>query len=423
MERSVNITDVFLVGGLGAAAISAAGLSQLLIFLVLSLTTGLTMGSTVVIAQLVGSGRSREARETALASVYAAVLMAVAFGGLGLWLRKSAPVWMGAESEVSRLVSEYLFYVFLFFPFTILIDLLTAILHGHKETRIPLKGLVIVNVLHLAFAFVLIYGKAGFRPMGVSGAAVAVGVSEAVGTVYLMWEVIRRGYMHVRGLEARLILPVARVGFPLSVDRVVQQTGQMFYAKMVLLYGTVAYAAHQIGLAIEAFSFLSGNGFAIAALASVGQSVGAARLDRARLENWEANKVAVGVMSAMGFLFFFSPYPLMRAFTPDPAVISLGIQFLKVVAAIQIPLAITMVLSGSLKGAGDTRFLLGVTFVGSWLVRVPAAYFVVFVKRWGIPLLWGVMILDWSTRMIMVLLRYRSGGRQSARVLEESRGG
>jgi Na+-driven multidrug efflux pump len=166
---------------------------------------------------------------------------------------------------------------------------------------------------------------------------------------------------------------------------------------------------------------MSGHGFAIAAIAAVGQSVGAAEHARARMENWEANKAAVGIMSAMGLLFFFFPYLLVRAFTPDPAVISLGTLFLKVVAAIQIPLAITMVLSGSLKGAGDTRYLLGVTFVGAWLVRIPAGFYVVSVRKWGIIFLWGVMILDWTVRMFMVLLRYRSGRWKSIRVVQEGR--
>jgi len=421
MERTVSITDVFLVGALGAPAISAVGLSQLVIFLVLSLTTGLVMGSTVVIAQLIGAGRTAQARKTAFLSLLCALVLGLALGGLGLWLRKEMGVWMGAETQVARLLSDYLFYVFLFFPFTLLVDLLTAIFHGQKETRVPMKGLILINLLHLLVAYPLIYGKGGLTPMGVSGAAVAIGIAEGIGAVYLCCEMIRRRYAQIAAIEPRLILPVLRLGLPLSLDRLVQQSGQVVYARMVLAYGTAAYAAHQIGLAIEALSFMSGNGFAIAAVASVGQSVGAADLERARLENWEANKAALSVMSIMGLLFFFSPYPFLRAFTPDQAVIALGVRFLKVVAAIQIPLAITMVLSGSLKGAGDIRFLLGVTLVGSWLVRAPAAYFVAYVKQWGISFLWGVMILDWSTRTILVLLRYRSGKWHSSKLMPADR--
>ena len=71
------------------------------------------------------------------------------------------------------------------------------------------------------------------------------------------------------------------------------------------IYGTVSYAAHQVGLSIESLSFLPGYGFAIAAATMVGQSIGAGKYTRAKLENWEANRLATFIMSAMGIVFFF----------------------------------------------------------------------------------------------------------------------
>jgi Na+-driven multidrug efflux pump len=98
---------------------------------------------------------------------------------------------------------------------------------------------------------------------------------------------------------------------------------------------------------------------------------------------------------------------LLRAFTTDEAVIGYGTLFLKIVGLLQIPLAITMVLSGSLKGAGDTRFLLLVTTIGAWLVRVPlAALFSVMGLTIG--WVWSVMVVDWTTRMGCLIWRYRS---------------
>ena len=137
------------------------------------------------------------------------------------------------------------------------------------------------------------------------------------------------------------------------------------------------------------------------------------------MENWEANRLAVLVMSVMGILFFFFPYLLLRLFTEDREVVALGTQFLKIAALIQIPLAVTMVLSGSLKGAGDTRFLLGITVVGAWLIRVPVSFYFAFVMPAGIVYIWGVMVLDWFVRMTLTLLRYRSEKWREVRVIGE----
>lgn len=182
----------------------------------------------------------------------------------------------------------------------------------------------------------------------------------------------------------------------------------MLYTKIVLIYGTVSYAAHQVGLSIESFSFLPGYGFAIAAATMVGQSIGAGKYVRAKLENWEANRLAVAGMAAMGIVFFFFPYALMRAFTQDEAVIQLGTQFLRIVAVMQIPLALTMVLAGSLRGAGDTRFIMWATTAGMWGVRVPLAFIFGVWLQLGVFYVWIAMIADWTVRMALLLWRYQS---------------
>jgi putative MATE family efflux protein len=201
---------------------------------------------------------------------------------------------------------------------------------------------------------------------------------------------------------------VIRIGLPVFGDRALQQAGQTLYLKMIMLYGTTAYAAHQVGLSIEALSFMPGFGLSIAVTTAVGQSLGANQRDRATLVNSEANRFAVMLMAGMGMVFFFFPYLLLRLFTSDLEVIRLGTQFLKIVAILQVPLAITMVLSGSLKGAGDTRYLLFTTIVGSWLVRVPLAYLFAVVLHLSLPFVWGIMVVDWVVRMILLLIRYRS---------------
>src|SRR5512147_2938222 len=84
-QRLVSIVDIFLVGGLGAAAIAATGLGQLLIFVTMTVFWGLATGTTVVIAHLWGGGRHREARRAAFAAFIACCAMVVVASLLG-WL-------------------------------------------------------------------------------------------------------------------------------------------------------------------------------------------------------------------------------------------------------------------------------------------------------------------------------------------------
>jgi Na+-driven multidrug efflux pump len=99
---------------------------------------------------------------------------------------------------------------------------------------------------------------------------------------------------------------------------------------------------------------------------------------------------------------------LLRAFTSDDAVIELGTVFLKIVALLQIPLALTMVLAGSLRGAGDTHFIMVATTAGMWAMRVPIAIITGLWLELGVLYVWLAMIADWTLRMVLMLWRYRS---------------
>jgi Na+-driven multidrug efflux pump len=112
-------------------------------------------------------------------------------------------------------------------------------------------------------------------------------------------------------------------------------------------------------------------------------------------------------MAGMGLVFFFFPYALLRAFTSDPEVIRYGILYMKIVAFAQIPLAITMVVGGSLRGAGDTGFIMFATLAGMWFVRLPVAALLATVFNAEIHFIWSMMILDWIVRMSFLIWRYR----------------
>lgn len=407
LQRTEGILDIFLVGGLGATAIAAVGIGQLLVFFAVTVVASLTVGATVVIAQLWGARRFTDAGQAAVHVLALALVISLALMALGILVSRPAMKLLGAAPDVVTLAGPYLDIIFLVIPFTIVIQVLSGILHGTADTRTPMYAMIGVNVLHALLAYPLIYGRWGFPNLGINGAAVAVGAAESVGVLVLL---IRCSTLFVRPTRLRrdLARAVWDVGLPVFGERVMQQVGVLLYTKLVLMYGTVAYAAHQVGLSIEAFSFLPGYGFAVAAATMAGQSIGAGKYARAKLENWEANRLAACVMAGMGLLFFFFPYALLRAFTDDPAVIELGTLFLKIVALLQIPLALTMVLSGSLRGAGDTRYIMGTTIVGMWGVRLPLACIAALWLQLDLIFVWSAMVADWTIRMGLLIVRYRS---------------
>lgn len=408
LQRSVGIVDIFLVGGLGAASIAAVGIAQIMVFVAMSVSWGINVGVTVLVSQLWGAGRRDEAGRAAYQAMLLAVVASVVIMFMGHTLGSRAAVLLGAGSRVHEILSDYTRIIFSFIFFTISINVISGIMHGTGDTKTPLYSTLIVNILHIAAAYPLIYGYLGLPKLGVKGAAIAIAVSESMGAVFLFARSLFKRYIVMsRRLEWRFTVMTVKIGLPILFDRFLQNMGSMMFAKVILLYGTAVYAAHQVGLAIEAFSFMPGYGIAVAAATMVGQNLGAGRPDEARVSAYEANRLAVILMAFMGVVFFFFPYILLRVFTNDAEVIRYGILYMKIVAFAQIPLAITMVVGGSLRGAGDTGFIMLATIAGMWLVRLPLSGALAKFFKADILYVWSVMILDWLVRMCLLLWRYK----------------
>lgn len=408
LQRSVGIVDIFLVGGLGASAIAAVGVAQIMVFVVMSASWGINVGVTVLVSQLWGADRKEEAGKAAYQAMLIALLAAIVITLVGHLAGWKVAGLLGANEQVQQILYSYSKIIFTFILFTISINVLSGIMHGAGDTRTPLYAVLIVNILHVVVAYPLIYGKLGLPALGVKGAAIAIAVSECLGAAFLFARSLKRRYIvPSRKLEMRLTTMTIKLGWPIFVDRLLQNAGSMVFAKVILLYGTAVYAAHQVGLAIEAISFMPGYGIAVAAATMVGQNLGAGRPADARLSAYEANRLAVILMAGMGFVFFFFPYVLLRLFTNDPDVIRYGILYMKIVAFAQVPLAITMVLTGSLRGAGDTGFIMFATLAGMWLVRLPVTALLATVFHAPIRYVWSVMIVDWLVRMGLLSWRYR----------------
>lgn len=405
-QRLVAIVDIFLTGGLGPSAIAATGLGQLFIFVTMTVFWGLATGATVVIAHLWGGRQRESARRAAWTALLTCLVMTAACSLLGsLWGPELARL-MGVSSDVQRLAAEYIRLVFLWLVWTTGVNILSAIMHGSGQTRIPMQAIILVNILHVLIAWPLIYGKLGLPALGVKGAAIAINLSEFVGFCYLLSAAFRHRYLTICLPDRALFERIWRVGWPVALERIAQQSGQLFYSSYIIAYGTSAYAAHQIGLSIESLSFMPGAGMGIAAASLMGQSLGAQKYRRAHLSHVQALKLALWVMGVMAALFLLIPEYLVMIFTHDPEVIRHGSVFLRIVAFAQIPLAVSFVYAGSLRGAGDTFYVFIVTLAAMWGVRVLLAWLAGPVLHLSLYMVWGVFLVDWYVRGVAFAWRY-----------------
>ncbi len=423
-----QIVDMIMVGHLGAAAIAAVGLSFQPLWLIQGFFMGLGAGTTALVARFTGAGERRDASRVAHQSFLLAVGLALLFGFLTLPLTRPVVALMGAEPEVLDLGAAYLLYLIPGMFAMMIATVLSGALRGAGDTRTPMWINVAVNLLNILFCYMFIFGKLGAPALGVVGAGLATTLARTAGTVALLALMFTRRTVIIFDLRAfrpaasffrpdfDIISRIFRIGVPAAVERIINSLGQLLYTRVVASLGTVAFAAHSLALNVESLSYMPGIGFSVAATTLVGQNLGAKRPEQAEGSGWECNRMALWVMGFMGAVFFAFPAFLLRLYTPDVAVVAMGVVALRIVAFTQAPEAIGFVLSGALRGAGDTRTVLWVTAMGMWAVRLGTSLVFVLGLHWGLFGAWLAMLLDWVIRAVYLVVRFRSGTWKEVRV-------
>lgn len=404
--RGVGIVDTAMVGHISPEAQAAVGMSQWIIGLMMALLWGVGVGGTISVASFTGA-RDDDNRIAAADTAFwmgigAVILVTIA----ALFLVRPISFAMGADETLSARVGSYMFIISLFFASKGVIMVISGIFQGFGDTKTPFRVIVGVNIIHILIAYPLTFGAWGFPRMEIEGVALATGFSETMGALFLIYLAYRKKLLCFKCYSAARFKEIIKLGLPVYGERLTTTTMQMTYTRLVLLTSVNAYAAHSVGMMIEAVSFLPGFGFAQAATTLVGQHLGARLPKRAKSYSGQALIIGLAVMGFLGITFLIFPGFWMRIFSNDPGVIEYGILFCKFAAFLQIPLAFTMILAGSLRGAGQTRWVMYTTIVGAWLVRLPFAYFFGEYLKLGIFYIWLAMPIDWCVRAVMMFIKF-----------------
>ena len=198
-----------------------------------------------------------------------------------------------------------------------------------------------------------------------------------------------------------------KVGAPLAAERAALSSAQVLLVRIVSGLGTTAIAANSLGVSAESLCYMAGYGIQDAALALVGQAVGANRRDMAKRFAWLCTAMGMGIMALTGVgLYVFAPH-LMGIFTADAAVIALGARVLRIEAFAEPMFGASIVASGSMQGAGDSTGCFILNLFSMWGVRLTLA--VLLAPRFGLVGVWVAMCAELCTRGALFLLRMARG--------------
>ena len=412
---AMGVVDTIMVGPLGPAAIGAAGVGTAMHLGFAIFGMGVLLGLDTLVSQAYGSRDIKECHRWLFDGVTLAMLMSVPVTGLCLLLLWALPS-LGFHPEVLVLLRSYFAIILWSTPFLLGFAALRRYLQGMQIVAPIMFALVSANLMNAAANWILIHGHYGFPRMGVAGSACATLISRIYMLIVLIVAVwwydrgatfakastsakatadgssdrLRDGVWDVpRTIDRARLWILLRLGLP-AASQVTAEVG--VFALATALAGTldpISSASHQIALNLAGVAFMIPLGLGSAGAVKVGHAVGAGDPARAEASGWMAIALGAAFMITSGLLFFAIPHVLIGLFTTDPAVLSVGTSLLGLAAIFQLFDGIQGVVTGTLRGIGDTRTPMVVNLAAHWLLGLPVSYTLCFVVGWGV---WGLWI-------------------------------
>jgi putative MATE family efflux protein len=402
-----NIADTLIVGNLlGNNALAAVSSSGSLVFLLVSLFNGVSMGSGVVISRFFGAKdvpRMQKAVHTAFTFSLTAGIAVSIFGALA---SPQILIWMDTPTNVLPESVAYLRVYFAGALGMVLYNCCMGIMQAVGDSKHPLQYLIISSILNVGLDIVMIV----VFKLGVGGAALATIISNFVSVFLCLFRLVRvkadyRLNLRKLGFDLPSLSMIVRYGLPSGLQNSIIALANVVVQSNINSFGEMAMAGCGAYAKIEGFAFLPINSFTMAITTFVSQNLGAREFERTKKGARFGMLCSVSLAELIGVLIFASAPLLVRAFTSEPEAIAFGVQKARTCAFFFCLLAFSHCIAAILRGAGRAVVPM-VTMMAFWcIVRVAFLSILTPIFR-DIAVVNWVYPLTWSLSSIALLIYY-----------------
>jgi len=411
------VTDLIMVGRISAFAVAAVGLGLQSLMLVFAVLTVLHVGTSALLSRFVGANRMKRASIGLSTLLRFALMLSIPAMTAWYFLASNVYEWFGTAPEVVALGVDYVQMLTWMMPFIFMKLVFVSALNSAGDTKTPMKVKIFSIILNVLLNYLFIFGHYGFPELGVMGAAVGTVIVNALEFIVYVILYIRQKTPYIPGwhYSKTLLLRALKVGVPASIERALTFGSFMLFTVVIAHYGTAVLAGYQIGLRVEGLAFMPGIGFTIAAMALMGQGLGAKKPEQAKEDVLLVLKYTSGFMFFLSFFMIFMPEKIVWFFTDDAQTIEEASLYLRIVGLSQIPLAFNFVLSGALRGAGDSKWTMKINLISLWLVRIIPAFLLSWYFQ-NILFVYLAMISDTFVKAFWLWRRFSSDHWQKIKV-------
>ena len=416
-QQLYNTADTVIVGMyVGDNALSAVGSASPILNLLLALFVGISTGAGIVVSQAFGA-RDRDGLTQSIGNCIAlSAIATVIIMVVGPLVTMPLLTLLGTPDSIIQWCADYLNIYFFGIVGFFYYNMLSGILRGLGDSVSALGFLLVAAFLNVVLDLWFVAGLG----MGVAGVSLATVIAQAISAVFCYMKLISmKGVFDLSPKTIRLKPSVAgrilKIGIPSGVTQAIMATAGMVVLNLTNAMGEMVIACNVIVMRVDGFAMMPNFTFGQAMSVYTGQNVGAQKLDRVDQGVKQGSIIALAFATVItSVLLLFGPV-LMGFFTDTPALIELASSMMRIMAVGYICIAVTQVLGGVMRGAGDTVSPMWISIISTIVIRVPLAYVMAhFTKTPEFPdgqpiALFGSLMISWVLGMVMSVIVFRFG--------------
>ena len=371
-QQLYNTVDTIVVGQyVGTNALAAVGTTGTLINLLVGFFVGVSSGATVIISQFFGAGDGKNVSKAVHTSIALALVGGLVIMVLGLLTARPSLVLLGVPEEILGDALTYMNVYYCGIIASMIYNVGTGVLRAIGDSRMPLYVLIVCCLVNIVLDLLFVLG---FH-WDVFGVAIATVLSQVVSAVLIMARLMltRESYRvelkRIR-FDKSILKNVIRIGLPAGMQSVLYSVSNLVVQASINSFGTDAIASWAAIGKIDGFIWMVMSAFGIAITTFVGQNFGAMKYDRVKKSIRVCLGMSLGTTIVLSILLLTFMEPLLRFFAGDETVIEIGQNFFWVLAPSYFTYVFIEILSGAIRGAGESFQPMLITCFGVCGLRI-----------------------------------------------------
>lgn len=411
----VAFVDTLMVSTVGDGAVAGVGITNQPRMMLFALFFSLQPTVSAIVARRRGEDRRDSANRVLKMSLVISLGLTAVISVLSVLYADGFMRFAGTHESNHEQAVQYFRIIMGGMVFNVLTLIINSAQRGVGNTKLSMRTNLVSNLVNVAGNWLLIGGNLGFPALGVRGAAIATIFGQFCGFIMALASVLHAdGYLYLRDKTGRVFnrettSAVFNLWPSTFLEQIILRIGFFTVAMIINRFDPLAPTTNQIGMNFMHISFAFGDGLSVAAIALVGYSLGQGRSDLAKIYGAFCQRIGLLCSALVSIVYIFFGRRLFALFSSNEQVLRDGTVIMWLLCGIVLLQISQVIFSGCLRGAGDTKYITMVSFIGIGILRPALAYLFGMVLGYGIVGAWAGMFVDQAVRLLLTSIRFYSG--------------